>query len=58
MKCETPALAVGLVARACGDQEAERDRAHAGDAFADDALARRERGELVLRPRADRRGGL
>ena len=40
---------VGLVARAGADPEAERDRAHAGNALGDDALARRELGELVLR---------
>ena len=40
---------VGLVTRARADPEAERDRAHARDALRDDALARRELGELVLR---------
>ncbi len=40
---------VGLVARARADPEAERDRADAGNALGDDALARRELGELVLR---------
>ena len=48
MKCDTPA-GVWLVARARADPEAERDRAHAGDALGDDALARREFGQLVLR---------
>ena len=49
MKCETPARAFGLVARARADPEPERDRAHAGNALGDDALAGRELGELVLR---------
>ena len=39
---------VGLVARARADPEPERDRPNAGDALGDDALARRELGELVL----------
>ena len=42
---------VRLVARAGADPEAERDRAHAGDALGDDALAGRKLGELVLRHR-------
>ena len=40
---------VRLVARARADPEPERDRAHAGNALGDDALAGRELGELVLR---------
>ncbi len=39
----------GLVPGAGADPEPERDRAHARDALGDDALARRELGELVLR---------
>ena len=38
-----------LVARARSDPEAERDRANAGHALGDDAFARRELGQLVLR---------
>ena len=39
----------GLVPGAGPDPEPERDRAHAGNALGDDALAGRELGELVLR---------
>ena len=39
----------GLVPRAGADPEPERDGANAWDALRDDALARRELGELVLR---------
>ena len=39
MKCDTPPARLRLVARARSDPEAERDRANAGHAFGDDALA-------------------
>ena len=42
-------LRLGLVAGAGSDPEAERDRAHAGHALADDAFAAGELGQLVLR---------
>ena len=49
MKCETPARALGLVARSRADPEPERDGADAGNALGDDALACLELGQLVLR---------
>ena len=53
MKCETPALC-RLVARSSTDPQAERDRAHAGDVLADDALAAGERRQPVRGHGADR----
>ena len=49
MKWETPARASGSSLDPRADPEPERDRAHAGNALGDDALARRELGQLVLR---------
>ena len=48
MKCVTPALRVGLVARAGADPEAERDRPDARHPLGDQALARVELGEDVF----------
>ena len=49
MKCDTPARALGLVARSRSDPEPERDGADAGNALRDDTLARRELRKGVLR---------
>ena len=53
MKCETPGPRAWLVPRAGADPEPERDRPHAAQRLADDALAAGERRDVRLAHRGD-----